>query len=240
MSHIFLHIPKTGGTTLGSIFRRKVADRYFDDAFEQRSGRPPFAKLTAEEQGEYDLVRGHFSFGFHERFKGDGPVNYLSMVRHPVKRVASLHKHICRVEDHKLHEQVKDRGLVEFVEQGHDDSVDNGQVRALTGYSGPFGTVGPEHLEHALRNVDEWFPVVGVLEKFDVSLRLFSDALGWRAAPKYQVRNEAPSSQHGDPSPAEVQAILATNEFDLQLFEAMKVRLSSQIQRWRAERQPQV
>lgn len=237
MPHIFLHIPKTGGTTLGLVFRRRIGDRYFDDAREQRQGGKPFGRLSADEQASYDLVRGHFVYGFHERFKGDARVDYLSMVRHPVKRVVSLHKHISRIEDHHLHETVKNLGLTEFVQAGHDDSVDNGQVRAISGYDGPFGTVGEEHLEQALANIDARFPVVGVLEKFDVSLKLFAGALGWPSVPKYEVRNVAPSSQQLEPTLTETDAILEMNRFDLELFEQMKRRVEHQIKEWRAEQQ---
>lgn len=138
---LFLHRPKTGGTTLTDFL-------YFvyraDKAFKAENGflldgiyYPPIGLKANVDHLSSDLVRalsrtdinaviGHFSFRIHKHL--NKPFRYLSILRDLVDRIISL-----------FHHMNLDIRLDEFLELPYMKKLDNDMVRRVSGIDNEVG-----------------------------------------------------------------------------------------------------
>lgn len=216
MTVVFLHIPKTGGTTLHTILKRHYGAGFHDENRARRTGGVSFKKMSVEQRAEVALLKGHVTFGFHKFAAVPDDVRYFTFLREPAARVVSLYRHILRNDHHPLHAQVRPLTLVEFLRAGLSRDVDNGQVRAVAGGRIP-GQVGQAELDQAKQNIADRFLFVGQMEQFDSSLAGLVLALGWDKVPRYATRNVAPSDS--DVALSDLDEIRAANRFDVELRE---------------------
>lgn len=189
---IFVHIPKTGGTTLHTILRKAYRDGFFDNNRAQRLGEPDFKTMSSEAKEKVQLVKGHVQFGFHRFALDPDSVRYFTFLRDPVDRVESLYRHIVRVEMHPLHAEVAEMDLREFALGNLSKDVDNGQVRFLCGGRIAHGEVDRDHLDRAKQNIEDRFVFVGQMDRFDDSVVKLAESLDWNRVPRYDRRNVAP------------------------------------------------
>ena len=85
---IFLHIPKTAGTTLHHIINRQYRQRQlyvYDNSREDALD--AFINLSPQTKASLKLIRGHLSYGLHEHLPGTH--SYFTFLRDPVDRVLS-------------------------------------------------------------------------------------------------------------------------------------------------------
>ena len=96
---IFLHIPKTGGTTLNSIFRKQfMRDKLFDhDNYQNK--RMKLEDLTEEEKKQIQAIAGHYFYGIHHLF--NKRATYFTMLRNPIDRVISSYYYLETHQDLK-------------------------------------------------------------------------------------------------------------------------------------------
>jgi hypothetical protein len=227
---IFVHIPKTAGTSFARILRENyfLWDKrrvYWQDYQVTK----PITEMTPKERRRLDVIHGHFSFGMHELL--DSPFSYVTFLRDPVKRMLSFYNYILVTPEHYLHKQVAEQGMsiMEFFQSGMTKELDNLQVRMLQGdeHAIPFGEVDEAHLALAKKNIEAHFPVVGLTEYFDESLLLIRDRL-WKLFPFYvranQVKKEKPKLDEDL-----VQLIREQNQYDILLYEWAEQRLLKQV-----------
>ncbi|HDN79553.1 MAG TPA: hypothetical protein ENG33_03685 [Chloroflexi bacterium] len=221
---IFVHIPKTGGTTLYHIIdqnyqRGSIYTLWKDGSIEDFKG------LSDARKGEIRMLRGHQGYGLH-RFLPQ-PSVYITVLREPIERVISYYHFIFirRTPHHYCHNLVvsNDMSLKEFIESEADAMVDNAQTRLLsgmmeTGHEFGFGKCPREALEAAKRNLRENFVVVGLTEEFDKTLILLKRALGWRKL-FYARQNISFNRPRKEDLPQEtLEAIIQANELDIELY----------------------
>lgn len=190
----FLHVPKTGGTTLTNLVATAVAGGptegrwlrngvcYYPAGFELPEWEDPEpteqVRRLVTEPGVRAVV-GHFHHGLHEVV--DGSVRLVTMLRDPVDRTLSLHTHLRR---HYGLAQT----LEEFVEDPPVKEADNGQTRRLAGAQPPIGECDDVLAETAVDHLSV-YDVVGVTEEFDRSVLLAFRVLGWPAPSVYYPMN---------------------------------------------------
>lgn len=222
---IFLHIPKTGGTTLQWALKRQYGR---EGTFCVRGDLDGVAAeldaLEPEERRRIRVIHGHMGIGLHQRLPG--PARYFTMLRHPVDRVISHYYYVRRRPHHHLHEPIAaGMSLQEYVETGAgglSKELDNGQTRVLAGEvprAAPLGGCTRDMLETARHNLDTLFGGVGISERFDESLLTFRRAFDWNL-PFYVTRNVTkarPAVEEVDD--ATVRVIRRHNELDLELYE---------------------
>lgn len=188
---VFLHIPKTAGTTLRSV----LTDRFeglpiFPDAetMSKFGGYAPVAHLESldgEVRSRFALIMGHYTWPavralVREPFR-------ISVVRDPLARTISELKHIQRVPTHFLREQIG-AGSVDTAAILNSDPgrhyLKNRQIR----------TFAPT-LSEAV-DVLNSMEFVGVHERLGDSIRLLARLLGW-PEPEHPPRrlNRAPAMQ---------------------------------------------
>ncbi len=218
---IFLHIPKSGGTTLHGIIERQYpADRiYTVDGRDVRASLAAFKALPEEARRRLQVLKGHMAFGLHAWLPQ--PSTYITLLRHPVERAISHYYHIRRTPHHTHYETVvgQDMSLHEFILAGVSRLVDNGQVRALAAAEEvPYGHCTTALLERAIAHIEDYFTLVGLTERFDETLVLLRRAFGWRVT-AYRARNVGRNRPPTTEVPAAtLELITELNELDLRLY----------------------
>jgi hypothetical protein len=234
---IFLHIPKTAGTTMLQILDRQYPPQtIFSLGSIAQESIAQFEALSAEEKAKIRLLRGHMAFGLHEIFPG--PATYFTILRDPVARVISHYNFILRTPDHYLHDRVVEGGLSlqALLEQDYALMLNDAQVRLVSGVWGdaPFGQVTPEMLQTAKKNLTDSFAVVGLMEEFDKTVLLLKETFNWPEPVTYLRRNVSKQGMTVDTLPPQTIARIrqvnqqdqALYEFGRDLFNAQCARLA--------------
>jgi hypothetical protein len=218
---LFLHIPKAGGTTLGEfIFNQCRSDEDRDDGFlrsgvlflsygffKEAEGVPAHVQSLLQ-RTHLRAVIGHFSFGLHQYLRQ--PSTYVTVLRDPVQRVVSLYHYL------KLQDQMS---LEDFVLKPTIKEVDNDQTRRIAGIDPAIGECTADMLTVAKQNLRNSFSVVGVTDRFDETLAVLKQRMGWAKDVASYPRNVNPVQRGAYSLSREVvDAIRSRNELDIELW----------------------
>ena len=183
MTILFLHIPKTAGTTLLPIIKRQFQKNEILELYPHLTGRYTNWEFPLEEysrrskQDNLALVVGHFKFGMHRATSNN--FKYITMLQDPRKQIVSHYNHFLR-SDKPLHREILQKcpTLSEF---SHHNLARHFQIQRVTGASREKIDANPKKwLQQAKQNLLEHFSWVGISEKFDESLVLLGSVYGWR------------------------------------------------------------
>jgi len=228
---IFLHIPKTAGTTLHRIIERQYPPES-TYTFSQNHSYDDFQRLSDAQKAEIRMLRGHMIFGLHELMPG--PSTYFTLLREPVERFISDYYYVRNTPEHPYHDFVTSRDLSpeEFIESKVARIIaDNGQTRSLSDewWTLPFGECTEQVLDQAKKNLREHFAVVGLVERFDETLLMLRRAFGWQDI--YYVRENVSARRPAkDELPQAILDLIAEqNWLDLQLYEYAQELFGEQV-----------
>ena len=189
---IFLHIPRTGGTTFRDILERYYHSRNVIEIKNFINTEKSIESMTKERRSSIHLIKGHLNFGIHKWI--DGPYKYITFLRHPIKRTLSTFKYIKNNIIHEDYNFIQTRSLYEYLESGNNLMLDNGMTRLLAGgeytFNVPFGSVNEKHYEMAINNLDNHFAVTGITERFNESILVLANELNWKS-PYYSIANKS-------------------------------------------------
>jgi hypothetical protein len=215
---IFIHIPKTAGSTLNKIIKSQFPNKsiFKIDASKEDKSIEELRKLDKKERNKIRCVMGHMSFGVHKDLPRS--FEYITVLRNPVDRVISLYYFILRKQDHPLHERLvaNNMTLEDFInDKTIASSIENLQTRLISGKK----TDNITRLHLAQKNLKKYFIAVGITEKFDTSLELFSQKLGWKIS-DYQSINITQDRPQTSQFPQHIiRAIEEKNAWDMELYE---------------------
>jgi Galactose-3-O-sulfotransferase len=250
---ILFHMPKTGGTTMGSILERCFpGDLHFnvdvgnpDSAIWIASRAKIAAKynaLPAEAKQSFRAVcYCHIPMGLHTLF--DRPAKYFTIIRHPVDRVISQFFYTKIQSDSPIFEQIKDMTLDQYLDSGLGLDPFDHQVRILSGCreldaphapgGKPMSAVPVEdrHLQLAKQNIEEHFLTVAPFEEFATLVVLLKRLYGWKLRKCLFDRRNVTVNR---PRVKELQAatrrrIEDCNRHDMALYDWAKARFVDQI-----------
>jgi galactose-3-O-sulfotransferase len=240
---LFLHIPKTAGTTLQMILARQFArDRTYTILGNPGDSVRAFIGWPAEERERIQLVKGHMQFGLHHHT--GSPATYITMLRDPVDRVISEYFFLLRSTDVPGREEVVARGMTlnDYVRHRDSIQIGNTQTRMLSGVEKVNarlwrGGIGPNQppgdidiLALAKKNLRERFTLAGLSERFDESLLLLRRLLGFRRHLCYVNYNVTAGRPAKDELPREmIQLIEQHEELDMALYEYAERRFEEQL-----------
>lgn len=234
-SLLFLHIPKTGGTTLRNIIARQFSNDVIfsigpiiNEAIQQ------FRELPHSSRSRLRLLQGHMAFGLHTYL--DPPAAYFTLLRNPIERAFSDYYYVKTNHHHPLHEQVAGMGMGDYLQSRLTGQLSNGQTRLLCGdcHQGELGIPGVRPLQTqdmhvAIENLHKHFITVGLQERFDETLVLLKRKLRWKL-PLYTKANVAPAGSGVEAlSESDRRLIAQHNELDTQLYEAAARMFDQQI-----------
>ena len=224
-SLIFLHIPKTAGSTFHTILNKRYDAKHVQNVFGSRYFEPEikqFVETPNSDKSHIKLLKGHMPFGLHKYMPSKS--DYIAILRDPVERVISQFYYIKKNINNPLHETVEGNkmSLKEFVSSGVAIGMNNGQCRFLNGDFDeyPFDGCTEELLRQVKKHVDEHFIWLGLTERFDESILILRDKLGWKNEPNYIRANVSKTRKKSSSiDPSVLETIKAYNKFDIALYE---------------------
>jgi hypothetical protein len=240
---IFIHIPKTAGSTLNSIIDRQyplgnICSIYPENATVpggiELSSTDELKELNKTDQAKIHFLRTHMSFGIHRLLPG--PSTYFTVLRDPIERIISLYYFVSALPTPLRPDYFpsEDISLQNWLRNKITIDMDNAQTRMLSGnlHTVPFGRCTREDLERAKRNLQEHFSVVGLTERFNETLILLKRVLGWEESISYTRQNVTRKRpQKDDLSPATLNAIAEANFLDIELYRYAEELFEKQVHR---------
>ncbi|MEJ9314094.1 sulfotransferase family 2 domain-containing protein [Priestia megaterium] len=214
---IFMHIPKTGGTTLNDIFKKSYAENEIYDHVPLEAMRNHFSQLKEEDKKVIKAISGHHFYGIHDLFSK--PYTYFTMMRNPIERVISLY-YFLKTYPGYYEENMRNMSFEEYIDW--DPQARNGQIHQICGQNSHLS------LEKAKENL-KVFEVVGITEMFNESLLLLKNKFNWNNI-EYVKENVTKSRPRiSEVSTEIIKKIEKNNELDIELFEYIKSNLIKQL-----------
>lgn len=233
---LYLHLPKTGGTTLNQwIFAQTRAPDvpdipellFYSGVFWYPAEEPfgffhasaptvPEEALRLLASSDLRAVLGHFTFGLHELVERN--CQYLTLLRDPVERILSLYHHLSPPTT--IDDFVKN-----YVTDGHSADhtrviTDNDQTRRIAGTAPRFRECNETTLALAKENLRRHFAVVGTTERFDDALVLARRRFQWRKDIPYTRKRVSGRKTAADKLTSQTYALIREfNQYDIQLHQ---------------------
>ncbi|TND09663.1 MAG: hypothetical protein FD123_1020 [Bacteroidetes bacterium] len=200
-------------------------------AREMWKGNPNFHALSEEKRKSIRLLMGHQGFGLHKHI-GNRSFEYFTLLREPVDRIISLYYHILRFPDHHFAKEMAEKKytLKELIDQKVSLPFDNCQVRMLSGQMQvPFGELNETHLELAIKNLEMYFPLAGLQNRFDEFVLLLSDRYGWKLPYYRRLKVSGNRVKKNELDAATIEAIRSCNQLDEKLIAHVSTRFEAQL-----------
>lgn len=228
---IFLHIPKTAGTTLNRIieWQYNPLSIFTMDPYRIRATPERLKQLPEARRRRLRMVRGHFYYGIHEYLPQGA--TYITMLREPVARFLSAYYFLQRRPLHPMHRKVKSEriGVEDFIRLT--PQRQNLQCSLIAGIKSN-GKCEESTLEIAKENLVKSFSIVGLSERFEESLMLIAKTFDWQI-PFYENRKVSKTRPKIEPSAVEM--IKEHNRLDLELYEFGKGLFESSLAKKKSE-----
>ena len=232
---IFVHIPKTAGTTLRYIIQYQYSPGAIYELYSPSETHPQRVEnvknLSESQKDKIKIVSGHLSFGLHEVLTQ--PCTYITFLRDPVDRAISMY-YYCK----RRNESLEDVTLEDFIQT---PGRTNTMTKYISGERLKLQLTDPSKIDNyqcssetlnlAKRNLRERFEVIGFLERFDESLLLLKKQLGWKL-PLYNKHNVSKTRLYREEvSEKTIRLIENCNKLDIQLYEYAKEVFEEMIER---------
>jgi hypothetical protein len=193
---IFTHLPKTGGMSMFAAmaeqYGMEIADMYDISAF---YGESDAVEALLKDPAKH-IYAGHFPFGLHQWLSR--PSCYMAIVRNPLERIVSLYHYSIQYRELLLNfrkqtgkspqELFDSREIPDFYVdflpwiRGEQTlagflrclspELDNGMVRRFSGIGMEPYPCPAEALDMAKDNIEKYFSVVGVQERYEDTVQL--------------------------------------------------------------------
>ena len=231
---VLVHIPKTAGTTLGSLLLHHYGDRYQRVDMSGVHVRADDAELevvrhaadgTAAPLDRFELRAGV------EVVSGHAPVGllgllppaerYVTILRDPVERTLSQYYHLlgrraawrhewlpAPTPELRLSEAIGERSYI----------PDNLQTRMLCGIPSVEHPLPADALDRAKHELRERFSSVGTADRFEELVALLNLDLGWPTVVVGRARVNAARPRGGDVPAEEIRLAEEANALDRELY----------------------
>jgi Galactose-3-O-sulfotransferase len=215
-SVIFLHLPKTAGTTVNRLieWEYRLSEMYSVDPVLFEWSAAHLRKLPPERLKKIRMFKGHMTFGLHEVLPQ--PATYITVLRDPVDRVISAYYFMRSYKLHPLYWKLRHEKwtLEDFVRNSQRDNVQS-KIVAGAIYEEPCTR---EIVERAKYNLRHHFSVVGLSARLEESLALMKLRFGWRLSSysSFNVTRARPKKR--DLPEGTLDLIHQRNAFDMELY----------------------
>jgi tetratricopeptide (TPR) repeat protein len=223
---VFVHIPKTAGTTVNDSLAQSFMKEEIYSI--KRDWKKSVDQLNSLDDGVKKYVHGHIPLSVLNQITGKFDV--VTLLRNPVELVVSTFMHIKRSPQHPLYSQLNEEGfsLVQFLSLHHPSFQPNSLTSILgRDYSSSASDKTDDNywtncVAQAKKNIKRHNVVVG----FQDNLPKFYDAI--TSKNRLQIHHKTksflvtPDKQRITPSTEELAAINKACRYDLELYEYLK------------------
>ena len=238
----FIHIPKTGGTTIVDTLSRQILFDKFQRVNPTRHTHPRdflddieglLEKVISSSKAE--VVGGHFGFAAHPKLTD--PSEHFTVLRDPIERVISEY-YFMKYKGMYYQQLIESENLSleEYTHHPETYYLNNLQTRLISGVSYESGEeVTKEMYDLALENLKQ-FKVFGITNDMSNSLALFYLVLGWKRMPYYMQSNANDKRPKRESIPQhEIEAISERDKYDVMLYNEAKSIFDAKITERAAE-----
>ena len=227
---IFLHLMKTGGTTLFRLIDQHYSEKQTFHYIPKKEGHQivNLEEKLASKKSSIKFIHGHTKFGFHKHLHQ--PAQYITMLREPISRVVSLYYFTHHNPNRDIPPHKHCPTLSSYLDT-HLKAFNNNQTRAIAGPQAvkvPFGEEPPEMLELAKQNLEQ-FLMVGITERFDESVIVLKYTLGLQHILYSRINENSQRPTLDKIAIADIERIQEYNTLDLQLYDYANKLLDQKI-----------
>ena len=223
----FLHIPKTAGTSLTEILERHFEAELICPVHLWHD----LLGIPRDDLKRYRLFRGHFYSYLNQFLETD--LTHLTILRDPVKRSISHFDHVCRDPEHYFHRKASSQTLMEFVSDPVTrPMIENFQTRAIAQdldprpiavglsraslealtlerlYVSTMPSVSATTLLARAKTRLDKYAFVGLVERFEDSIRLICAVLGLPQVDRLPALNVSSNRSDREAIPPETLALI--------------------------------
>ncbi|QGX03793.1 NAD-dependent epimerase/dehydratase family protein [Beggiatoa leptomitoformis] len=175
---IFLHLPKTAGTSLRAIIEKE----YSESECVYIYALTPESLEEAKQKAQHArVIYGHVAFGIHKSLEIEN-FRCITLLRDPIDRIISLYSHHAREADMPYHSLIQQgMSLYAFLEKRITFETNNHMTRTIAGYNATDFLEARSVLDVALRRIHNRFEFVGLSEKFVESVAVIGQKLNWHS-----------------------------------------------------------
>ncbi|WDL95147.1 sulfotransferase family 2 domain-containing protein [Alicyclobacillus sp. ALC3] len=203
----FMHIPKTGGTTLTNIMCQQYQSNVKYSSMKYGAEPSGVVNLLAELNCA-ETLSGHFAYGVHRYIPRQ--CSYVTILRNPIEQVVSW----FHVRNKSPFYDPYEDPIEAYVE---DPRLEHENLCIQTRFVS--GNMTMPNLEDAKYNLKHGVEVCAILERFDPSLDLLRREFGWQYV-KYQRANVNPDRPLiASLSKSTVAKISKKYEMDMELYQ---------------------
>ena len=221
---IYVHIPKTAGTTLRNMLEQYSGPDGLYAAYPGNiagtSSLEAWQTLPEEKKRSIKVLSGHYQVDVFDAAIDVQPKHFITFVRNPIDRVISLYKHSMAVDPNFRGSEIS---LLKFLLETDESirvQVSNHQVRMIAGIS-PLEEITDAHVGCAIERIKRDFLFVGLSEFFQEDVEKLSTKLGVKLD-DIGRRNVSPDRRGRQYySSTEIRAIRSLNTLDFVLYEQL-------------------
>ena len=217
---LFLHLPKTAGISLRSVFFQGYEDAQIFSIEPDEPVRSirQLKSLSKRAKKRLKLITGHTLWGAH--YFVEAPFWYVTMLRDPIERVLSSFSYIRSLPSDFLYEEMhaSEMSLKDFLAWKKSQfEVENQQTKLLAGVFNTKKACTKDVYEQAVEHLEKYC-LVGLTEHFAQSLTMFENILGLQHAevPKRNVTHQR--LRRTEINPDLLEEIHRRNQYDLALY----------------------
>lgn len=227
---IFLHIPRTAGTTLLALVGENYPDKECLRLY-YPSYPPEVIRAIQTELPKTKVLYGHIHFGIHQVLGIQG--KYTTFLRDPYERVISFYDYnACSPKLPYYGPIQKGMSLLEMLQSEITEQTNNHMSRIIANYT-PKDMLDDDHvLEQAIKNIEEHFCFIGLTEKLAESVKILGQKLGWKILPKLPRLHPSTTRRYFDECDIQTQdALKKYNRLDRLLYDYVKSTVFPSMQR---------